>query len=196
MATIRESKTTDISKMSFLLARAFATDPTITHGVGADSRRLERFFRAELSLRYGGRAELDVLEEDGEILGVGIWVGPKVKIPSILHPRLAPVYSKILGKRYLSQVRSNLLDSRYEPRFPHWLAHIVAVDPDAQGRGIGGALLRHGLARAAGSPVYLEATTPGSAALYQRHGFIPLGHFGTNPVQLQTAMWRPHENEG
>jgi ribosomal protein S18 acetylase RimI-like enzyme len=54
---------------------------------------------------------------------------------------------------------------------------MIGVDPAYQGRGYGAALLRHALQTCDrdGLPAYLEATSPRSAALYQRHGFEVIG---------------------
>jgi predicted N-acetyltransferase YhbS len=69
----------------------------------------------------------------------------------------------------------------------------LGVVPGMQGRGLGGALLRERLATAdtEGLPAYLEASSPGSKALYERHGFRCVG----DPVRLPDGpdiwpMWR------
>jgi GNAT superfamily N-acetyltransferase len=59
------------------------------------------------------------------------------------------------------------------PDEPHWLLDQLAVEPDAQGRGIGGAMIRHAIATAEadGLPLFLETAVPANLALYRRHGF-------------------------
>jgi GNAT superfamily N-acetyltransferase len=85
-----------------------------------------------------------------------------------------------------------------EARHPTGPAHLylvlLGVLPGAQGRGLGGALLRERLARAdaEGVPAYLEATSPRSRALYERHGFRDSG----GPIHLPDGptlwpMWHP-----
>ncbi|TWF78471.1 acetyltransferase (GNAT) family protein [Pseudonocardia hierapolitana] len=85
-----------------------------------------------------------------------------------------------------------------EARHPTGTAHLylvlLGVVPGAQGRGLGGALLRERLGRAdaAGLPAYLEATSRSSRALYERHGFRDTG----DPIHLPDGptvwpMWRP-----
>ncbi|GAA1319613.1 GNAT family N-acetyltransferase [Pseudonocardia xinjiangensis] len=84
-----------------------------------------------------------------------------------------------------------------ERRHPSGRAHLylvfLGVRPDAQGRGLGGALLRDRLSRAddARMPAYLEASSPRNLPLYERHGFRVTG----DPITLPDGpplwpMWR------
>jgi ribosomal protein S18 acetylase RimI-like enzyme len=65
----------------------------------------------------------------------------------------------------------------YHPTEPHWYLPFIAVDPMQQGRGLGSALLIHALqiSDRDGLPAYLEATSPSSRRLYERHGFEAIG---------------------
>ena len=62
---------------------------------------------------------------------------------------------------------------RCHPQQPHWYLPLIGVEPARQGRGLGAALMRAGLAwsDAAGLPAYLELTNPRNRPLYERHGF-------------------------
>jgi GNAT superfamily N-acetyltransferase len=64
----------------------------------------------------------------------------------------------------------------------------MGVDPIAQGRGLGSALLQHVLEACDRDrlPAYLEATSPRSRNLYERHGFAVVDTIqaGTSP-----PMW-------
>ena len=57
---------------------------------------------------------------------------------------------------------------------PHWYLCELAVRPDLQGHGIGGALMQPVLARAdaAGMMCYCETFTEKAASFYGKHGFI------------------------
>jgi len=59
------------------------------------------------------------------------------------------------------------------PGEPCWFLDAVAVAPAAQGRGLGRALVTHGveLARADGCPAFLETGTPRNVPFYQSLGF-------------------------
>lgn len=59
------------------------------------------------------------------------------------------------------------------PDEPLWHLDSVAVDPEARGRGIGAALIEHGLgmARADGVGAQLETGNPRNVPYYERFGF-------------------------
>lgn len=86
-----------------------------------------------------------------------------------------------------------LFESHHPPEPHHHLA-FLAVHPDRQGTGLGTALLSHHHRNldAMGLPAYVEASSPGSRALYARHGYRELGE----PFKIPTGapfwpMWRP-----
>ena len=56
---------------------------------------------------------------------------------------------------------------------PHWHLRLLGVDPAHQGGGLGAALLRHGIDRAArsGHPVVLETFAERAVPFYVRNGF-------------------------
>ena len=63
------------------------------------------------------------------------------------------------------------------PAEPCWFLDAVAVAPAAQGRGLGRALVRHGLelARADGCPAFLETGTARNVPFYESFGFQVVG---------------------
>ena len=69
----------------------------------------------------------------------------------------------------------------------------MAVDPTAQGQGIGSALLAAVLERADrdGFPAYLEASCPENQRLYERHGFVTVGELNVSDCPALYPMWRP-----
>ena len=74
---------------------------------------------------------------------------------------------------------------RSHPSEPHWYLPMIGVDPAQQGNGYGSALLKHALERcdAESKLAYLEASSPKSIPLYQRHGFELVGtiQVGSSP---------------
>jgi GNAT superfamily N-acetyltransferase len=84
-----------------------------------------------------------------------------------------------------------LLDEHH-PSDPHWYLAFMGVDPSAQGRGIGSALLTAvlPLADRDGMPAYLEASCPENRRLYERHGFELMRELAVSDSPAIYAMWR------
>ncbi len=96
----------------------------------------------------------------------------------------------ILQRTMSEAVRNDLYGvleqmAKYRPTAPHWYLPMIGVDPACQGRGYGGALMKHALEQCDRdhAPAYLESTNPMNVSLYQRHGFETLGMIqeGTSP---------------
>ena len=80
------------------------------------------------------------------------------------------------------------MDHQHDRR-PHWYLQFIGVAPAGQGQGTGGALLRAGLARAAGQPCYLETATPSNVGLYQAHGFAVRNTWQHGSAPPFWSMW-------
>jgi ribosomal protein S18 acetylase RimI-like enzyme len=80
----------------------------------------------------------------------------------------------------------------HHPPDPCWYLPMLGVRPGAQGRGLGGELLAHKLAQidAVGGAAYLEASSPRSRGLYERHGFELVEEFAAEGSPPLWAMWR------
>jgi len=67
--------------------------------------------------------------------------------------------------------------ARYHPREPHWYLPLIGVDPIQQGKGLGSALMRHGLIRCDREKklAYLESTNKKNVPLYERAEFELIG---------------------
>ena len=80
----------------------------------------------------------------------------------------------------------------YFPREPHWYLPMIGVEPNAQGRGLGAALMRHALERCDrdGVTAYLESSNPLNISLYQRFGCERLGEIQLGDAPVVTPMLR------
>jgi len=80
---------------------------------------------------------------------------------------------------------------------PHWYLPMIGVDPAKQGNGHGSGLLKHALERCERERrlAYLEASSPKSVPLYQRHGFELVGtiQVGSSPP-LFPMLRKPRRN--
>ncbi len=160
-----------------VLARAFRDNPLNVAVVrGAPERRL----RAN---RAGTRGLVEVAQrhdavwtvrEGGRLAGalIGTPPGEYPLPPPPLRDRLRCVRRQGLrvARRWARVFRALEV---LHPLEPHWYLGTLGVDPDAQGRGLGGALLRTwlGHADAAGASVYLETDLERNLRFYAREGF-------------------------
>ncbi|MFK3980251.1 GNAT family N-acetyltransferase [Micromonospora sp. NPDC050397] len=136
--------------------------------------------------------------EDASIAGLSVWeyedgtdTGSEASAAE-----LAAFFEPTYGEYAPRMALVHELTRRRHPRTEaHWYLQQMVVVPEQRGRGLGAAMLRYRLARADADrvPVYLEASTPRNRALYERHGFHPLG----DPIRLPEdgpaiqPMWRP-----
>jgi ribosomal protein S18 acetylase RimI-like enzyme len=86
------------------------------------------------------------------------------------------------------------LFAAHHPHPPHWHLAFLAVHPDRQGEGLGGALMRrtHQELDRTGTPAYLEATNADNIRLYRRAGYRDMDPFA---IRLPDGtpffrMWR------
>lgn len=85
------------------------------------------------------------------------------------------------------------------PKEPHYYLFAIAARPQAQGRGLGGALMRNALARidAEGMPAYLENSKERNISFYRHFGFEVVeqiqAHKNAPPLW---AMWREPRTRG
>jgi ribosomal protein S18 acetylase RimI-like enzyme len=192
-AAPRRMTAADISAVARTLARAFEDDPVAAWSFPADDLRprlLERFY----ATRLRQVVELDEIWVDPSLAGAAMWLPPEswhatfreeLEIfRSLVHPRLlARTPFVVQGFRRLE---------RRHPTVPHWYLYMLGTDPDAQGRGIGSALLAPVLERCDedGIGAYLESSKEANIAFYARHGFRVTGEHDMPRGPRMWLMWR------
>jgi len=125
-----------------------------------------------------------------DFCGAALWLPPEV------HPdgdALEKIARDTARSEHLEDVLLTLEKmGQSHPEESHWYLPVIGVEPNAQGRGLGGALLRHALARcdAEGSPAYLESTNPRNISLYERHGFEVIDEIRVGACPVITPMIR------
>lgn len=124
-----------------------------------------------------------VVAETDAIAGFSVWVPVDDSTADAVDEEAAALLGEVYGE-YVSRVQqvAELTGDRHPTGQPYLYLQQMAVVPDSRGRGLGGAMLRHGLelADARRVPTYLEASTPRNRALYARHGFADVGE----PIEL------------
>ena len=169
----------DLLAAALGLAKAFQDDPLQTYVFPDPAERAARSpgHFAPL-LRYGLQFG-EVLTTTRPSAGAAVWLGPEAwevtperaaaagldDLPTIMGPAAAERFFSVLAA----------VDPYHHSHVPavHWYVMVVGVAPEAQGQGLGRALLQPIIDRAdaAGQPCYLETTQPKNVAFYEHLGF-------------------------
>jgi GNAT superfamily N-acetyltransferase len=167
------------------LTLAFANDP-IVRWVLPEAHTYASYFPRIVEAFGGGAFESGSANAADGFAAVALWLPPGA------HPDEATM-SALIDEGAAESARPDIdgffgqMDAIH-PSFDHWYLPLAGVDPPAQGRGLGSALLRYGLEACDRDrlPAYLEATSPRSRDLYARHGFEEIGviQHGGSPL-----MW-------
>jgi ribosomal protein S18 acetylase RimI-like enzyme len=187
-----------------LLARAFRDNPLNRAVIGSDDP--ERRRRANV---HGLRPVLPAAHAHGWLRGVheaGVLRGVLLAappggfpLPGVgLGPRLRCLFGQGLRVTRRWAVVFERLVSLH-PAEPHWYLSSLGVEPAAQGRGIGLALLADWLAEVDrdAQSAYLETDRPENVAFYERRGFATRGEtrlFSTTVWCMSRPAARPHES--
>ena len=105
----------------------------------------------------------------GDLVAAAVWFDRTHEMPEIPHydDRLAALAGEWLPN---FQALDELFD-KHHPVDPHWHLAFLAVHPDHQHRGFGGALMDNTHQDLGGTPAYLEATNDDNIRLYRRYGY-------------------------
>jgi len=185
----------DAAALSATMARAFRDDPFVSYLVPDRDRRLRKLPDMFALLFALGRpfGAVDVTER---VEAAAIWRPPNCwNIPFHQYLTNGPKLLGIFGPHTFRALQSmDRLEKRH-PHEPHWYLQAIGTDPPFQGKGHGGALLRHRLAiaDAAGLPAYLEASRESNVPLYENFGFAVTGEIKMPEGPTLYPMWRrPH----
>jgi ribosomal protein S18 acetylase RimI-like enzyme len=180
MDRIELLKRNEIDRAAITLERAFSTDPMFMWIFPDEQHRsqaLRRLNRVplEYGLRYGR-----VTQCNGG-MAAAIWIPPgrTITMGGMVRSGILTVPFHVGFRPFAKFMGANETTGRIHKKYvsePHWYLVIVGVDPELQGRGLGSALVKEGLALAdqSNSPCYLETSEERNLAFYQRLGFVVL----------------------
>jgi L-amino acid N-acyltransferase YncA len=197
---IRKGTAADLPAIGDALADAFETDPVTRWYWRKPKRRREHlaaWFSLIAELHHLPTGEVYVAEDDGQVVGASLWAAPgKWRFSPSVERRVTWEVIPRLGLRLpLASIAMRRMERRH-PADPHWYLATLGVRSSHQGRGLGSKLMFDVLSRCdrEGVPAYLESSTEGSRALYERHGFRAdeVLDLPRNGPQLW-LMWRPHQ---
>jgi ribosomal protein S18 acetylase RimI-like enzyme len=195
--TLRTATAEDVSRLTIVLAAAFHEDPIfgwLMPDEASRQARLRRFFELELqhvSLTRGRAWTSSALSGAALCLPPGAW-----RLPTRVMLSQGASFARAFGARLPKAAGLLSMIERRHIREPHYYFAYVGVSPEAQGQGLGTALMRPALDRCDEErlPAYLEASSERNAALYERLGFElkdELRFAGSPPLRL---MLRPPLN--
>lgn len=179
----------DRDKAVDIFARAFHDDPVL-NWISPHPDFLSTFFQVTLpALIPSG---LTYTDDTG--MGAASWLGPGHKLEWPVTPGNLWRMLQVCGVRGFSRFAfSGLTTAKFHPGEPHYYLFLLGAVPEAQGKGIGSALISRVLRKCdqENMPAYLENSKADNLAFYQGHGFqvIDKIHFAKSapPVWL---MWR------
>ncbi len=185
-----------------LLSRVFAADPIFIHLFSPDQTglqlRLIMRFLLELSQREG------VILTEGErpdaLLAyyppnqfpVALWR----TVPFLLHLVPEAIASPLPLGAALNGLKIYSHLEKLHPTEPHNYVAALAVDPAAQGKGVGGRLFGKFLTDvdSRNETVYLESSNPKNHSFYLRHGFQVVEEFRhSKETPTIWCMFRPRQ---
>lgn len=155
------------------LTSAFINDPPARWLYPEPDKYLQ-YFSAFAHAFGGGAVDLGTAWYTPDRAACALWFAPHST--PVEEALLAVVQRSIPAHRHAEVVAVMQALGEAHPTEPHWYLPLIGVDAAYQGRGLGSALLRHTLAECdrEGVPAYLEASSPRSVPLYERHGFRAL----------------------
>lgn len=189
---IRRARLADAEEIADILGEAFEADP-VMNWVFGDARSFRTVFRELAQGLYLKQGFAHII--DGE--AATLWLPAKVQIdlPILNEMRIAAAAFMTGGVAAVRRALASAeIMAKHHPEPPHYYLFAVGVRSRAQGKGIGGAILREGLRRADadGAAAYLENSNPRNTPLYERLGFAVTTALPLPPdAPLLLGMMRP-----
>jgi GNAT superfamily N-acetyltransferase len=186
---IRNAALDEMSQAVSSLVAAFITDPLARFAWPSPHAYLEAMPLATRAFA-GGSFDHGTADVTSDFCGAGLWLPPGA------HPdgeTLETLFRDTARPEHLDDLLATFEKmDEWHPDEQHWYLPMIGVEPNAQGRGLGGALMRHASERSdrAGLPAYLESSNPRNITLYQRHGFDVMGQIQVGAGPLVTPMLR------
>lgn len=196
MHAIRRLTPADRTAAVETLALAFADDPALCHiwpDAAERRRRLPGFMQLIWDGDMADPAAGGVCWATPAAEAVALWLPPGRTAPTIWQLlRQAPRMWRVFGGGLPRALAISRAMGENHPAEPHAYLHFVGCHPAHQGKGMGGAAIRAGLAAAGGLPAFLETATESNVSLYRALGFSVLTEYQVaNGGPRFWAMARP-----
>ncbi|TFV65202.1 UNVERIFIED_ORG: N-acetyltransferase [Bacillus sp. AZ43] len=158
-----------------LLARAFAQDPLMVWFF-PDAEVRPHACAAMFGLfaeHYLESGRVDCVRRPGPVaVAMWQWPGRDDDAGPESLPTLAGLMTALMGERATELGGAMAVMGELRPQRPHAYLHLLGVDPERRGEGLGGELLDRGIAaaRAEGLVACLDTMNPANVPFYEAHG--------------------------
>ncbi len=172
-AAVREAEAADKDAVLAILTLAFSADPPTRWLFPKAKDYLAVYSR--FADAFGGAAfPAGAAMMTDDATAAALWLPPGSEVDG---EALGEIIAGAVAARGGGDNTIGEQVAAFHPQEPHWYLPLIGVDPARQGRGLGSALLKAGLAQvdAAGLPAYLESSNIKNVPLYERFGFEVLG---------------------
>lgn len=186
---IRSATPDEIPQAEASIVAAFLTDPIARFAWPTPHAYLEAM---PLGTReFGGKSfEHGTAYVSADFCGAALWLPPDVHADG---EAIETHFRDTAKAEHLDDLLGTFGEmDRCHPEEPHWYLPLIGVEPNAQGTGLGGALMRRAVALcdADGALAYLESSNPRNISLYERHGFEVMGRIQVGAAPAITPMLR------
>lgn len=191
-AVARAATWADADALAATMAAAFADDPLLCYILDNPKTRAARMPQVfkllfKLGLPYGA------CHVTGGFEAAALWRPPNQwEIPLWQYVVHGPALLSVFG---LDAPRVIGIMDRIEKAHPHepnWYLQAIGTDPAKQGKGYGGVIMRHQLAKVdeSGLPAYLESSKESNIPIYASYGFEVTGEISFPDGPTIYPMWR------
>jgi len=171
------------------IVAAFLTDPPARFAWPSPHDYLQAMPRATREFA-GSCFEHGTAYVSADYCGAALWLPPGVQPDG---EALERVFRDTAKREHLDDLLATFekMDQSH-PKEAHWYLPQIGVEPLAQGRGVGAALMVHALARCdrERALAYLEASKPENIPFYKRYGFEVIGEIQVGAGPVVTPMLR------
>jgi ribosomal protein S18 acetylase RimI-like enzyme len=185
---VRSARTDDHFAISEAIGRAFFDDPVALYLFPNEISRRKRFGRfAQLAIdSFAGHGAVHTTDP---IRGAAIWQAPSPSNVGFgMQLRLAMRLADTTRSAFFRAMTLGETMRKHHYPKPHWYLAILGTVPEAQGRGLGSAMMQPVLERCDrdGLPAYLESSKESNIPFYNRHGFELTGRI---EIEKGPTLW-------
>jgi GNAT superfamily N-acetyltransferase len=186
---IRSATSDEMSRTISVIVAAFLVDPPARFAWPSAHDYLQAMPLATREFA-GSCFEHGTAYVSADFCGAALWLPPGVQPNGAAVER---VFRDTAKREHLGDLLATFekMDQSH-PTEPHWYLPQIGVDPRAQGKGLGAALMRHALERCDQEQIlaYLEASKPENIPFYAHFGFEVTGQIQVGAAPAVTPMVR------